>query len=206
MQKKSPWLTLFVSGLALIILSSATTAILMNARFNSMIQSSSRALDAQLAAAGLTQSSGVISAVTQQPSGTSQTSQSTPWTSGTTETPSTVPSNSQNQTAPTAATTAGATKSSTPTSTAATAGTTRITTASTTKSPTTANQYITAEKARQTALDRIHTANLQVVEMELDTDEYPPKYEIKLIDSLYKYEVEIHAVTGQVIEIDKETR
>lgn len=208
MQNKRPWLTLFASGLALIILTSATTAILMNARFDALILTSSRELASQLAAAGLTQSSGMISPMTAEPFGTTQSTVETIDTTEKTakpgETSGTVVTQTAGQgtsTPPTVSVTAATT-----TTRATAAVTTRSTTASTTKSTTTANQFITADQARKTALDRIRTANLQVVETELKSDEYPPKYEIKLVDSQYKYEVEIHAITGLVIEIDKEIR
>ena len=208
MQKMRPWLTLFASGLALIILTSATTAMMINARYDAIIQKSSSELASQLAAAGLTQSSGMISPKTTESFGTTRTTAqitdtaiatANPGeTSGTAVTQATGQGNSAQPTA--------TVSESAETTRTVPAITTKSTTASTTSRTTTANQFITAEQARKTALDRIHTANLQVVETELKSDEYPPKYEIKLVDSQYKYEVEIHAITGLIIEIEKETR
>lgn len=198
MQFKRPWLTLFAAGLALIVVTSATTAILMNARYQALDQSAESERAASLAASGQTQESSQISV---SPSESAATQPSVSQTTSSTESLSTVQSD---PTLPASSTTAAPTTARP--ATTQPASTTRTTTAGTTKSATSANQYITADQARKIILDRIHTTGLQVVETQLESSDYPPKYEIKLIDSQYTYEAEIHAITGYVIEIEKEAR
>ena len=70
-------------------------------------------------------------------------------------------------------------------------------------SATTADKFISADQIRKIVLDRIHTTNLRVIETQLEKAEYPPRYEIKLVDDKYQYEVKVHAITGLVIEIEK---
>ncbi len=62
--------------------------------------------------------------------------------------------------------------------------------------------YIGQEKAVQIAIEYLG-GNATVVEVEQELNKRVPKYEIKLIDADYKYEVEVHAQTGEVIDFEK---
>ncbi len=43
------------------------------------------------------------------------------------------------------------------------------------------------------------------LEVSLDADDNPPVYEIELISGNYRYEIDIHAVTGSILELERET-
>lgn len=43
-----------------------------------------------------------------------------------------------------------------------------------------------------------------VIEIELDREDNPPLYDIKLIAGGYKYELKVHAVTGALLDLEKE--
>ena len=64
-------------------------------------------------------------------------------------------------------------------------------------------KYISESAAIQIALDKIG-ANARVLEIELEKDDNPSKYELELTDGTYEYEVEIHAVSGVIIDFEKE--
>lgn len=64
-------------------------------------------------------------------------------------------------------------------------------------------KYITKDEAIKKALVEIgKDATLDKVEFKKDED--TPRYEIKMYDKDYKYKVELHAVTGQVLKYKKE--
>ncbi len=64
-------------------------------------------------------------------------------------------------------------------------------------------KYITKEAAFKIALDRIgKSATLD--EIEFEKDDNPPKYEIEMYDDKYEYEFEIHAITGAILEYERD--
>lgn len=64
-------------------------------------------------------------------------------------------------------------------------------------------KYISIEKALEIARNTINKdANLESVE--LASDDNPPKYEIEMFDNTYEYEIEIHAITGAILNFEKE--
>lgn len=64
-------------------------------------------------------------------------------------------------------------------------------------------KYITKEKAIQIAIARIGS-NATLEEIEFDKGDNPPKYEIEMYDDKYEYEIEIHAITGAVLDFERE--
>jgi hypothetical protein len=64
-------------------------------------------------------------------------------------------------------------------------------------------QLINLETARLIALNYVG-GEAVIQEVELDRDGNPEKYEIKLVAGGYEYEMEIHAITGSIIEMDRE--
>lgn len=67
----------------------------------------------------------------------------------------------------------------------------------------TASQLISLEKAKAIALDYVGSGAV-VLELELERDDNPPKFEIKLEACGYEYEIEIHAITGAIIDMERE--
>lgn len=64
-------------------------------------------------------------------------------------------------------------------------------------------KYITKEDAIKKALAEIgKDATLDKIELKKDED--TPRYEVKMYDKDYKYKVELHAVTGQILKYKKE--
>ena len=64
-------------------------------------------------------------------------------------------------------------------------------------------KYITKDKAIEIALAKIGS-KATLDEIEFDKDDNPPKYEIEMYDDKYEYEIEIHAITGAILEFEKE--
>lgn len=64
-------------------------------------------------------------------------------------------------------------------------------------------QLISLEDAIKIALAQVG-ADAVVVSSELDKCDYPPEYEFKITAGGFKYEIDIHAITGAVISLDKE--
>lgn len=64
-------------------------------------------------------------------------------------------------------------------------------------------KYITKEKAIQIAIARIGS-NATLDEIEFEKGDNPPKYEIEMYDDKYEYEIEIHAITGAVLDFERE--
>lgn len=71
-----------------------------------------------------------------------------------------------------------------------------------TKTSKNAVQYIGSKKAKQIALKKVPGAT--VVKVEFDRDDGVPLYEVELIKGEFEYEIEIHAKTGKILDIDKE--
>jgi len=205
MQSKSMWLKIFSAGVALIVLTSVTTAALMKSRYSGQYSAVISERDALKAATGSTGETTLTNGSNPQKSALSENQTTPALQTGLTQSSSPASTTGSEPASGTVTTspTSGA-LSTTPSATSTSAATTAKST-TTAKTTTTANQTITAAQAQQIALNRIHTDGLRVVDTELRIDKYPPIYEVKLIDNQYKYEVEIHAVTGQVIEIEKET-
>lgn len=66
----------------------------------------------------------------------------------------------------------------------------------------TRNDYISAEEAQKIAQKKVPGAT--IVKTKLDIDDGVPVYEVELIKGIYEYELEIHAVTGEIIKYDKD--
>ena len=64
-------------------------------------------------------------------------------------------------------------------------------------------KYITKEKAIEIALAKIGSKST-LDEIEFEQDDNPPKYEIEMYDDKYEYEIEIHAITGAVLEFERD--
>lgn len=62
-------------------------------------------------------------------------------------------------------------------------------------------KYITADEAIAIAMK---TAQGTVTELELDDDDGRVHYEIEIEDGVYEYEFEIDAITGEVLDFEKE--
>ena len=64
-------------------------------------------------------------------------------------------------------------------------------------------KYITKEEAIKIALKKIGT-DAKLDEIEFEKDDNPPKYELEMYDDEYEYEIEIHAITGAILDFEKE--
>lgn len=64
------------------------------------------------------------------------------------------------------------------------------------------NGYIGVEQAKQIALKKVPGAT--VVKAEFDKDDGVPVYEIELIKDIYEYEIEIHAISGEILKYEQE--
>ena len=94
--------------------------------------------------------------------------------------------------APTGAMTAAPTAAPTGATTALTSTTTRI-----------AVRLITPEQAQAIAMDEIGK-NAKLLSIKSELDNHPPKYDVTLTMGGYVYELEIHAVTGAIIDFEKD--
>ena len=72
-----------------------------------------------------------------------------------------------------------------------------------TNKPVVDTKYITKEKAIEIALAKIGSKAV-LDEIEFEQDDNPPKYEIEMYDDKYEYEIEIHAITGAVLEFERD--
>lgn len=65
-------------------------------------------------------------------------------------------------------------------------------------------QYITLEEAKTFALDYagISGANVVYEDVEFDYDDGVPQYELEFYYSGYEYEVDVHAITGAILDYD----
>lgn len=66
------------------------------------------------------------------------------------------------------------------------------------------NSYIGVERAKEIALSKVPGAT--VVKVEFDKDDGVPVYEVELIKDEYEYDIEIHAVTGKILDFDQDIR
>lgn len=64
------------------------------------------------------------------------------------------------------------------------------------------SKYIGTEKAKEIALKKVGGGH--VMKVEFDMDDGIPVYEVEIIKGDYEYDVEIHAKTGKVLEVDKD--
>lgn len=65
------------------------------------------------------------------------------------------------------------------------------------------SSYLTPDEAADIARDLVD-GDMTILSMELEDDDNPPKYDITFLSGDFLYEIEIHAVTGAVIEFEKE--
>lgn len=65
------------------------------------------------------------------------------------------------------------------------------------------SEYITKEKAIDIGINKVGVGS-QLIEIRSDLDDNPPKYELVIQLGNYEYELEIHAITGAVIDFDKD--
>ena len=64
-------------------------------------------------------------------------------------------------------------------------------------------KYISKEQAMEIGINKVGKgAKLILIESDLDNN--PPKYELEIILDNYEYELEIHAITGAIIDFDKD--
>lgn len=66
------------------------------------------------------------------------------------------------------------------------------------------NGYIGVDKARQIALSKVPGAT--ITKVEFDRDDGVPVYEVELFKDMYEYDIEIHAITGQILDFDQDYR
>ncbi|MCX4320207.1 MAG: PepSY domain-containing protein [Lachnospiraceae bacterium] len=64
------------------------------------------------------------------------------------------------------------------------------------------NNYIGTAKAKEIALKKVGGGH--VIKVEFDMDDGVPVYEVEIIKGDYEYDVEIHAKTGKILEVDKD--
>ena len=64
-------------------------------------------------------------------------------------------------------------------------------------------KYITKDKAIEIGINKVGSGS-KLIEIESDLDDNPPKYELVLHLGNYEYELEIHAITGAVIDFEKD--
>lgn len=64
-------------------------------------------------------------------------------------------------------------------------------------------KYLSKKEAIEIAVSKVGMG-AKVIEVDQSLDDNPPKYEIELILGAYEYEVEIHAITGAIIDFDKD--
>lgn len=64
-------------------------------------------------------------------------------------------------------------------------------------------KYISKDEAIEIGLKKIGIGAI-LVEIDVELDDNPPKYELEIILGNYEYELEIHAITGAVIDFEKD--
>ena len=64
------------------------------------------------------------------------------------------------------------------------------------------NNSIGTAKAKEIALKKVGGGH--VIKVEFDMDDGVPVYEVEIIKGDYEYDVEIHAKTGKILEVDKD--
>ncbi|NLC03489.1 MAG: hypothetical protein GX787_04315 [Tissierellia bacterium] len=64
-------------------------------------------------------------------------------------------------------------------------------------------KYITKDQAIQIGINKVGDG-AKLIEIESDLDDNPPKYELEIQLGNYEYELEIHAITGSIIDFEKD--
>ena len=64
-------------------------------------------------------------------------------------------------------------------------------------------KYVTKDKAIEIGVNKVGVGS-QLIEINSDLDDNPPKYELVIQLANYEYELEIHAITGAVIDFEKD--
>ena len=64
-------------------------------------------------------------------------------------------------------------------------------------------KYISKDKAIEIGVNKVGVGS-QIIEINSDLDDNPPKYELVIQLGNYEYELEIHAITGAVIDFEKD--
>jgi len=62
--------------------------------------------------------------------------------------------------------------------------------------------FLNTEQAAALALDHVGDA-ARILSIEAEFDDNPPIYEMKLTDGTYNYEIEIHAITGTILDYER---
>jgi uncharacterized membrane protein YkoI len=82
-------------------------------------------------------------------------------------------------------------------------GTTSTTASNTTASTTVNARLITEANARSIAIAAIGST-AYVKEVEFEPGDYPPVYEVKLLYAGKEYKIEVHAVTGAILDVERD--
>ena len=64
-------------------------------------------------------------------------------------------------------------------------------------------KYISKDEATKIGLNKVGPG-AKLIKIKSDLDDNPPKYDLKIILGNYEYEIEIHAITGALIDFEKE--
>lgn len=64
-------------------------------------------------------------------------------------------------------------------------------------------KYISTDQAIDIGLKKVGHGS-ELIKVESDLDNNPPKYELEIILGNYEYEIEIHAITGSLINFEKD--
>lgn len=67
------------------------------------------------------------------------------------------------------------------------------------------SKYITTEKAIEIGINKVGVG-AELIKIKSDLDDNPPKYELEITLGNYEYELEIHAITGAVIDFEKDEK
>lgn len=65
-------------------------------------------------------------------------------------------------------------------------------------------KYITKERAIEIAVKKIDNKKAKIEEIDFEYKKNPPVYEIEMEDDKYEYKIVINAITGQIVEFEKE--
>lgn len=64
-------------------------------------------------------------------------------------------------------------------------------------------KYISEDKAKEIAINKVGNG-AKLIKIKSKFNDNPPKYELELILGNYEYELEVHAITGAIIDFKKE--
>lgn len=67
------------------------------------------------------------------------------------------------------------------------------------------SSYISKDEATKIGIKKVGNG-AKLKKIEADLDDNPPKYELEITLGKYKYELEIHAITGAVIDFEKDEK